>query len=57
MVNNTMKTDNQHSPSTSAKSTVPAAPSRPNESGTLHIDAHVRIFDPNTLEVIVEKRA
>ena len=57
MVNNTMKTDNQKSPDTSATSVPSSKPSRPNESGTLHIDAHVKIFDPNTLEVILEKRA
>lgn len=29
----------------------------PNESGTLQIDAFVKIFDPKTKEVFVEKRA
>jgi hypothetical protein len=29
----------------------------PNESGSFSIESHVRIFDPNTKEVYVEKRA
>lgn len=33
------------------------APRRPNETGTLQIDGFVKIFDPNTKEVFVEKRA
>jgi len=32
-------------------------PSKPNEIGSLSIEAHVKIFDPNTREIIVEKRA
>jgi len=32
-------------------------PKRPNEVGTLQIDGFVKIFDPNTKEVFVEKRA
>jgi hypothetical protein len=32
-------------------------PARPNETGTLQIDGFVKIFDPNTKEVYVEKRA
>ena len=32
-------------------------PKRPNETGTLQIDGFVKIFDPNTKEVYVEKRA
>lgn len=34
-----------------------ARPSRPNESSRLEVMDHVRIFDPNTKEVMVEKRA
>jgi hypothetical protein len=29
----------------------------PNESGSFSIDSHIKIFDPNTKEVYVEKRA
>ena len=32
-------------------------PSRPNENGALHIEGFIKIFDPNTEEVIVEKKA
>jgi hypothetical protein len=32
-------------------------PAKPNENGALHIEGFVKIFDPNTEEVIVEKRA
>ena len=33
------------------------APRRPNDIGALQIDGFVKIFDPNTKEVYVEKRA
>jgi hypothetical protein len=39
---------------------TPAAvkkPTKPNENGALHIEGFIKIFDPNTEEVIVEKRA
>lgn len=29
----------------------------PNEQGSFSVEAHVRIFDPKTREVYVEKRA
>ena len=32
-------------------------PKRPNETGSLQIDGFVKIFDPNSKEVYVEKRA
>jgi len=32
-------------------------PTKPNENGALHIEGFIKIFDPNTEEVIVEKRA
>ena len=35
--------------------TVP--PAKPNDSAGLNIDEHVKIFDPNTKTVILEKRA
>ena len=30
---------------------------KPNETGALSVESFVKIFDPNTREVIVEKRA
>lgn len=33
------------------------AKKRPNESGVFSVEAHVKIFDPNTSEIYVEKRA
>ena len=30
---------------------------RPNESGTISVEAHMKIFDPNTKKVYVEGRA
>lgn len=30
---------------------------RPNEQGTVNVQAHVRIFDPNNKKVFVEGRA
>lgn len=32
-------------------------PRRPNESGTISVEAHMKIFDPNTEKVYVEGRA
>lgn len=33
------------------------ATKRPNETGSISVEGHVRIFDPKTKEVYVEKRA
>jgi hypothetical protein len=33
-----------------------AVPRRPNETGTISLQAHMRIFDPNTNKTIVETR-
>ena len=33
------------------------APRRPNEQGTVTVQAHMRIFDPKTKKVYVEGRA
>jgi hypothetical protein len=30
---------------------------KPDETGSVYIESHVKIFDPNTKEVFVEKRA
>lgn len=30
---------------------------KPQETGTISVEGHIRIFDPKTKEVIVEKRA
>lgn len=35
--------------------TTPAK--KPQETGTISVEGHIRIFDPKTNEVIVEKRA
>lgn len=32
-------------------------PRRPNENGTISVQAHMKIFDPNTQKVYVEGRA
>lgn len=32
-------------------------PKRPTDSGSFHLEGFVRIFDPNSKEVYVEKRA
>jgi hypothetical protein len=36
---------------------MPAKSPRPNDVGALNIDEHVRIFDPNSEEILLEKRA
>lgn len=35
----------------------PNVPANPNEKGNFSVDGYVKIFDPNTKEVILEKRA
>jgi hypothetical protein len=30
---------------------------RPNDTGSVHVEGFVKIFDPNTQETFVEKRA
>lgn len=34
-----------------------ATPSRPNETGSISVQAHMRIFDPKTQKTYVEGRA
>jgi hypothetical protein len=43
-------------PVTPAQPVVPA-PRRPNDTGSVSVEAHVRIRDPKTGEIFVEKRA
>jgi hypothetical protein len=42
-----------------SKLQIPPAPkaSRPTESGSFSVELHVKIHDPNTKQVYVEKRA
>ena len=56
MVNRTM---NEKVQKTVEKTTLEQkqAPKRPNESASFSVEAHVKIFDPETKEVYVEKRA
>ena len=44
---------------TENKQTKPAetAPKKPNETGTISVQGFVKIFDPATRQVFVEKRA
>lgn len=39
------------------QSPAPQAKRRPNEQGTISVEAHMRIFDPKTKQVYVEGRA
>jgi hypothetical protein len=52
-INNTMTDTEKPTPSSPPQAPV----ARPNESTGLNIDEHVKIFDPNTKVVILEKRA
>jgi hypothetical protein len=47
-----MNTTKVSSPNT----TAPKTEKRPNESGTISVQAHVRIFDPTTQKTLVEAR-
>jgi hypothetical protein len=35
----------------------PIVNKRPNETGSISVEGHVKIFDPKTKEIFVEKRA
>lgn len=55
MVNNNMNDKSESVPK--IESAAVKKPTRPNENGAIHVEGFVKIFDPNTKEVIVEKRA
>jgi hypothetical protein len=48
-----IKKDTQKQPGTSA---TPAA-KKPNETGSIRVEGFVKIFDPKSQEIFVEKRA
>lgn len=48
-----MNQTNTQKPQTQQQS----ASKRPNETGSISVEGHVRIFDPNNKEIFVEKRA
>ena len=50
MINITMDNNNTHL-------TTSTVESQPNETGALHIQGHIKIFDPATKEVLLQKRA
>jgi hypothetical protein len=49
MINITMDNNNTHL-------TTSTVESQPNETGALHIQGHIKIFDPSTKEVFIDKR-
>ena len=49
MIQNNMPNQPKPKPSTSAK--------RPNETGTISVEGFIKIYDPKSKEVFVEKRA
>jgi hypothetical protein len=52
MINNSMKSDN----SKSIQSQAHAPQRKPNELGSIQFSSHIKISDPNTKEVLVDKR-
>lgn len=52
-INNNMN----HTPNSKPDQPQPQPVSQPNERTGLNIDEHVKIWDPNTQNVILEKRA
>ena len=50
MINNTMK---ESKPKNESKKTLP---SKPNEVGGFYFSSGIKIFDPNSQEVLVQKR-
>ena len=50
--------DHNNTPSTQPTQAAPQTPpKRPNETGSISVEGFVKIFDPNTKEKFVEKRA
>lgn len=47
---------NQSNQSNEKVQTTPA-PKKPNETGSISVEGFVKVFDPNTQEKFVEKRA
>jgi hypothetical protein len=47
----------QNTTTTKTAPVAPAVPKKPNETGSISVEGHVRIFDPKSKEVFVEKRA
>jgi hypothetical protein len=52
-----MKQENQPKQTGSAETNQQSQQKRPNETGSISVEGFVRIFDPNTKEKFVEKRA
>ncbi len=52
-----MLNDNKDSNMKPTETRVQTNPSRPNEAGQLQVLDHVKIYDPNTKETFLEKRA
>lgn len=54
MINNNMINKQQSNP---VPEKTPSTSKSPNDTGSLSVEGHVKIFDPNTKEVLLEKRA
>jgi len=52
-----MEKNTQQPAQTKPVATKPKRPKRPNETGAVSVEGFVKIFDPNTKEKFVEKRA
>lgn len=48
---------NKQKPQQQKSTTGPKMPTRPNEQGTVSVQAHIRIFDPKTQKTYMEGRA
>ena len=48
---------NQNSEKQPSENQKTVQPSRPNDTGSISVEGFVKIFDPSTKEVYVEKRA
>jgi len=51
MINKNMKKNNEKN-----NSAKPAVPTKPNEVGGFYFSSNIKIFDPNTQQVLVKKR-
>ncbi len=52
-----MNQNNEQKPLPNSQAAQQPQPKRPNETGSINVEGFVRIFDPNTKEKFVEKRA
>jgi hypothetical protein len=52
-----MMESNENNMPQNQENNIPAQESRPNETGGIHFEGHIKIWDPESAEVYIDKRA